>query len=537
MVARIILLMVVVLMPLNSMAQKQAVEDLHNIDRMVLILDASGSMWGQIDGKPKIAIAKTVMDELVDEIPENLYVGLTVYGHRRKGDCGDIEMVAPVERINRKSIKKKIEAISPKGKTPISASLIRVADTLKDTPGNKTIILVTDGIESCDRDPCKVARELAASGVVTRIHIVGFDLAGDAMDQLKCIAAPSGGLVVGAKNAEELKSALTEVVSETLPHNLVVKGLDVNKKPLYVSVQVSRAGKQIAASSGSTLRYSLPAGSYSVAVRYSPLDQTIVLKDVAVGEDRLTEKEVVFAQSELKIKSLDGKSKALYSSAVVYKSGTGEKIKQSNASVHVFTLPPGAYDVKVSHGPTKTDQWLRNLTTTAGGQLVQEVVFAQCKLKVKSLDGNSKALYSSAVVYKSGTDEKIKQHNGSNHTFTLLPGAYDVKVTCDPIKEDRWLRNISLQANDQLEQQVHFALGKIKITGLGPDGKKLYLGVTVCPAGSSEKIHSATGGSPSFTLKPGAYDILVRAGKIKTEKWVRDITIENGADIKKQVQF
>jgi hypothetical protein len=80
-------------------------------------------------------------------------------------------------------------------------------------------------------------------------------------------------------------------------------------------------------------------------------------------------------------------------------------------------------------------------------------------------------------------------------------------------------------------------LGKIKITALGPGGKKLYLGVTVHPAGSSEKIRSATGGSPTFTLKPGAYDILVRAGKIKAEKWLRGIAIENGADIKKQVQF
>jgi hypothetical protein len=110
-------------------------------------------------------------------------------------------------------------------------------------------------------------------------------------------------------------------------------------------------------------------------------------------------------------------------------------------------------------------------------------------------------------------------------------------VTCNPIKEDQWLRNISLQAGGQAEQQVHFALGKIKISALGPGGEKLYLGVTVHPAGSNEKIHSATGCSPTFTLKPGAYDILVRAGKLKAEKWPRGISIENGADIKKQVQF
>ncbi|UCF82466.1 MAG: VWA domain-containing protein, partial [Desulfobacteraceae bacterium] len=55
--------------------------------RMVLVLDASGSMWGQIEGKAKIEIAKKVMAELIDQIPADFQTGLTVYGHRRKGDC------------------------------------------------------------------------------------------------------------------------------------------------------------------------------------------------------------------------------------------------------------------------------------------------------------------------------------------------------------------------------------------------------------------------------------------------------------------
>lgn len=165
------------------------------------------------------------------------------------------------------------------------------------------------------------------------------------------------------------------------------------------------------------------------------------------------------------------------------------------------------------------------------------MVFAKCELIIKSLDGNGKALYSSVVVFKSGTDEMIKKHNGAKNVFTLLPGVYDVKVTCNPIKKDKWLRNVTLQANDRIEQQVHFALGKIRITGLGPDGKKLYLGVTVYPAGTSDEIRKATGGGPSFTLEPGAYDFHVRAGEIKAEKWLRGVTIEDGANKKQQILF
>ena len=64
--------------------------------RTVLVLDASGSMWGQIDGENKIVIARRPMGELLDTLPEDQQLGLVAYGHRRKGDCGDIEsLVAP----------------------------------------------------------------------------------------------------------------------------------------------------------------------------------------------------------------------------------------------------------------------------------------------------------------------------------------------------------------------------------------------------------------------------------------------------------
>jgi Ca-activated chloride channel family protein len=61
----------------------------------ILVLDGSGSMWGQIDGVAKINIAQRVIGELLDTLPETQELGLSVYGHRRKGDCGDIELVVP----------------------------------------------------------------------------------------------------------------------------------------------------------------------------------------------------------------------------------------------------------------------------------------------------------------------------------------------------------------------------------------------------------------------------------------------------------
>ena len=85
-------------------------------NRIILILDASGSMWGMKGGKTKISIAKDVTTQLIDEMPANFEVGLSAYGHRQKGDCQDIEMLVPVGPLDPSTLKDKINAIIPKGK-------------------------------------------------------------------------------------------------------------------------------------------------------------------------------------------------------------------------------------------------------------------------------------------------------------------------------------------------------------------------------------------------------------------------------------
>ena len=70
----------------------------------ILVLDASGSMWGQIDGVNKIVIAREVISDLLTRIPETMELGLTMYGHNRRGDCSDIETMVPPGVGNRDQI-------------------------------------------------------------------------------------------------------------------------------------------------------------------------------------------------------------------------------------------------------------------------------------------------------------------------------------------------------------------------------------------------------------------------------------------------
>jgi Ca-activated chloride channel homolog len=185
--------------------------------RTIIVLDGSGSMWGQIDGVNKIVIAREVMADLLATLPAEQELGLMSYGHRRKGDCADIELLIE-PGTDREAIAEAVNAINPKGKTPLSAAVIQAAEALRYTEESATVILVSDGIETCNLDPCAVGRELETAGVGFTAHVIGFDVAEpEALAQLQCLAEETGGMFRTAGNADELAQALDVVVAAPEP--------------------------------------------------------------------------------------------------------------------------------------------------------------------------------------------------------------------------------------------------------------------------------------------------------------------------------
>jgi len=181
-------------------------------DNVMVVFDGSNSMWGQIDGTAKIEIARDVMGTLLGEWTEGRAVGLMAYGHRRRGDCGDIEtLVAPGVNA-RADILRRVNGITHTGKTPLTDAVERAARELAYTDRPATVVLVSDGLESCDRDPCALARALEQSGVAFTAHVVGFGIGADQDDtSLSCIAEETGGTYIQAGNAAELEAAMSSV--------------------------------------------------------------------------------------------------------------------------------------------------------------------------------------------------------------------------------------------------------------------------------------------------------------------------------------
>jgi len=184
------------------------------LPEVMFILDGSGSMWGQAGGQTKIEAAKEVMARVVPALPDGVNAGLTVYGHRRKGDCADIETMIPSTSSDRQGLLGAVQGVSPKGKTPIADSIKLVADALRSREAETTIVLVSDGEETCNDDPCGVVRALKASGIKFVLHVVGFGVDDKTREQLACLAEAGGGQYFPAADAATLLSALDTVTQE-----------------------------------------------------------------------------------------------------------------------------------------------------------------------------------------------------------------------------------------------------------------------------------------------------------------------------------
>lgn len=180
-----------------------------------LILDASGSMLQRIAGKRRIAIAKEVLTEAVNDwIPDGTPVALRVFGHREPNACRtDLEV--PLAPLDRAAVAAKIDAVNAMNlaKTPIADSLAATAGDLQNAQGNVSVLLLTDGEETCEGDPAAAVAELQEKGIDVTLNIVGFAIDNEATEAQFAEWAEAGS---GKYFAATDQAGLSEAVNEAL---------------------------------------------------------------------------------------------------------------------------------------------------------------------------------------------------------------------------------------------------------------------------------------------------------------------------------
>jgi hypothetical protein len=159
-----------------------------------------------------MATARKVFKEVLSQIPADYGVGLRVYAHRAKPrskeTCTDTELVVPVGPLDAPRLLAEMEKVQPRGETPLVYSTLKAPDDLKELGGG-SVILITDGEESCGGDPGEAARALKAAGLDLKLDIIGFTVAGQKVQaQLAALAASTGGHYYFAGDGDALSRSL-----------------------------------------------------------------------------------------------------------------------------------------------------------------------------------------------------------------------------------------------------------------------------------------------------------------------------------------
>jgi hypothetical protein len=238
-------------------------------DGVEIILDASGSMLKKQDGRRRIEIAREVLLGLTGElIPEGTPFALRVFGHKEADSCRT-DLEEPLAPLNSARVDAKIAKLQAMNlaKTPIARSLELVAKDMAQVAGERIVVLITDGEETCDGDPAAVIEGLQASGIEVRINIVGFAIDDEGLkSRFRYWADLGGGSYHDANNADDLKQSMNHALQA--PYEV----LDANGN-IVANGTVGDAGVDLA------------PGEYRVQTRTTPILQgeAIVVSDKKSG--------------------------------------------------------------------------------------------------------------------------------------------------------------------------------------------------------------------------------------------------------------
>jgi Ca-activated chloride channel family protein len=230
-----ILLFIVLFSTGESFGQKK-----EETTRILFVFDGSQSMYGRWGNESKLDIAARLLNQLVDSLKDysNLQLALRAYGHQDavvqgSRNCQDTKLEVPFGLNNHELIKEKLNSIRPKGTTLIAYSLQKSANDFTPCDNCKNIIiLITDGIEECDGDPCLVSMNLQKQGVILKPFVIGMGLDKSVIEQFNCV-----GNFYDVTSKEEFRNVLGVVISQAMNTTSVqVNLLDKTGKPTETDV-------------------------------------------------------------------------------------------------------------------------------------------------------------------------------------------------------------------------------------------------------------------------------------------------------------
>jgi Ca-activated chloride channel homolog len=502
-------------------------------DKSIIVFDASGSMWAQIDGKTRIEIARETIANVLGTYPAERELGLMAYGHREKGSCTDIELIVPPAAGTGAAIAEAVAKINPKGKTPLSAAVKMAAEELKFTEEKATVILVTDGLETCNADPCALGTELEKAGVDFTAHVVGFGLTEEEGKKVACLAENTGGKYIQASDAKSLTEALTTtVVVIPEPAREPAPAPEPSKVEFNVMPQAvfAEGGVPIADNDGVAwqfYKYSagaeqdrgelvsteynnykgmLEAGDYILSAKLGVAE---VQQKITLTADAFAKPVLVLNAGTIKVTPLAAEGAEPNDGAAVnYKFPGGET---TNYGVNTLVVPAGEQTVSVKIGQgevsetftLKAGEFLDKNIIVGTGHVVANAYYVT-DMKVDS-PGMALKIYKAAKKIDGSRDE-AGYFFGADAKFDLPPGDYVLFAKIEGASAEA---PFTVKVGELAEPKVVLNAGVVKVTAQGYDGWQ-FLSAKPKIDGSRDQFDYGYGAEFQTTLTAGDYVVVTK---------------------------
>lgn len=462
-------------------------------DRVIIILDASGSMWGQIDGKPKLEIARQSLKTVLQSVPGDEEIGFMAYGHRQKGSCDDIELIVPPQAGTAAAISTAADNLKFLGKTPLSAAVRQAAEALKYTEDKAKVILITDGLETCNADPCLLGKELEAAGVDFTADVVGFGLTAEEGRQVACLAENTGGKYIQASDESALKDALAEAVAPQpvpapapapakvefnfIPKTVLKEGGEAPKIDIYYEVfKIDSAGGKADRVEGGYNDYkvSLEPGDYIVS---SQSGNAKAEQKVTITADKIAEPVFNLNAGTLILRARPAPDAEIDGNAQIIVDYPGEGESSANYGQIKTVVPAGDTKITIKLGAGETSETFQ---LVAGQTIDKDIIVGVGKAqadafytaggeKVDSGDLSWKVF--KAAKKLDGSREQVTYAFGPGSKFDLPAGDYVMTVDMQATTAEA---PFSIAVGEFKNISVTLNAGVVAINAPGADGFRIF---------------------------------------------------------------
>lgn len=435
-----------------------------------LIVDGSGSMWGRIepDRRAKIDIVREILKPIVVGAAAGK-IGLASFGHRRRADCSDVEIIAPAG-TDRELVAAPLDKLNPRGKGPIAEALRQTAKAI-GTARPASILVVTDGADNCLQDACEAATEIARSTPGVPVHLVSLAVDQSEAPRLSCVAGTTGGKYFEVRDAQGIAPAIEEAAKLAM--------MSPGQKP-----PPTAAPQAAAPIAGATLRLTA-----SLAANTAPLQRPI--------HWRMT------------------------------KDDGGTPVRDEIAPNLSLALDPGAYDIEAALGSIRARQSVAVERRAEPLAVNIPLNAAHLNLLVTSNKVSDQAgttLITVAAPGDNAAAEPAWMMRGGSGDVVLPPGTYQVTAS-DGLVQQR--QQVSLSAGNDTDLRFALGSGHLELTAsLREDGDPMEAASFIVseddpdsPDGRRE-IGRSNATVAEFTLPAGTYYVAARAGEGETRQRV-----------------